>query len=66
MKKRRFLFLLPLPGALLLLACCRAHPALASFWAARVFVPCARALGRVSARPARKKKNRFTFHVFSV
>ena len=50
MKKRRFLFLLPLPGALLLLACCRAHPALASFWAARVFVPCARALGRVSAR----------------
>ena len=50
MKKRRFLFLLPLPGALVLLACCRAHPALASFWAARVFVPCARALGRVSAR----------------
>ena len=50
MKKRRFLFLLPLPGALLLLACCRAHPALASFWAARVFVPCARALGRISAR----------------
>ena len=50
MKKRRFLFLLPLPAALAFLACCRARPALAAFWTARVFVPCARALGRVSAR----------------